>query len=171
MAYVYPCVSCVSVELYVPSLRCHRLVLRPVKAMLDRNFRCTVTAYVLVQCSMRKPRAKSVYESRARVSTDQDDLSPGQPVNKAKPMAKPYPRTDWAERCEHETKDHKEFFLVAPVHLRRTSHDGLMMRRSFVQVWWPNSHVLAFYGGRSAPTRALSPSVRPRTATWTAGLQ
>ena len=45
MAYVYPCVSCVSVELYVPSLRCHRLVLRPVKAMLDRNFRCTVTEY------------------------------------------------------------------------------------------------------------------------------
>ena len=54
--------------------RCYRLVLRPVKAMLDRNFRCTVTAYVLVQCSMRKPRAKSVYESRARVSTDQGDL-------------------------------------------------------------------------------------------------
>ena len=74
LAYVYPYVSCVSVELYVPSLRCDRLVLRPVKAMLDRNFRCTVTAYVLVQCSMRKPRAKSVYESRARVSTDQDDL-------------------------------------------------------------------------------------------------
>ena len=75
LAYVYPCVSCVSVELYVPSLRCYRLVLRPVKAMLDRNFRCTVTEYVLdVPCSMRKPRAKSVYASRARVHTEQDDL-------------------------------------------------------------------------------------------------
>ena len=78
MAYVYPCVSCVSVELYVPSLRCDRLVLRPVKAMLDRNFRCTVTEYVVVPCSMRKPRAKSVYESRARVHTDQADLWLGQ---------------------------------------------------------------------------------------------
>ena len=55
MAYVYPCVSCVLVDLYVPSLRCYRLVLRPVKAMLDRNFRCTVTEYVLAPCSMRKP--------------------------------------------------------------------------------------------------------------------
>ena len=64
LAYVYPCVSCVSVELYVPSLRCDRLVLRPVKAMLDRNFRCTVTEYVLARCSIRKPRAKSVYASR-----------------------------------------------------------------------------------------------------------
>ena len=78
MAYVYPCVSCVLVDLYVPSLRCYRLVLRPVKAMLDRNFRCTVTAYVLVPCSMRKPRVKSVYGSRARVHTDQADLRRGQ---------------------------------------------------------------------------------------------
>ena len=77
----------------------------------------------------------------------------------------------WAERCEHETKEHKEFFLVAPAHLRRTSHDGLMTRRSIVQVRSPKSHILAFYGGRSAPTRALSPSVRLRTAMWTAGLQ
>ena len=80
MAYVYPYVSCVSVELYVPSLRCDRLVLRPVKAMLDRNFRCTVTEYVVVPCSMRKPRSKSVYESRARVHTEQDDLWLVQPV-------------------------------------------------------------------------------------------
>ena len=83
LAYVYPCVSCVSVELYVPSLRCHRLVLRPVKAMLDRNFRCTVTEYVVVPCSMRKPRSKSVYESRARVHTEQGDLWVVQPVQPA----------------------------------------------------------------------------------------
>ena len=69
-----PCVSCVPVDLYVLSLRCYRLVLRPVKAMLDRNFRCTVTEYVLAPCSMRKPRAKSVDGSRARVHTEQDDL-------------------------------------------------------------------------------------------------
>ena len=74
MGRVHPYVSCVSVELYVPSPRCYRLVLRPVKAMLDRNFRCTVTEYVLVPCSIRKPRAKSVYASRARVSTEQGDL-------------------------------------------------------------------------------------------------
>ena len=87
LAYVYPCVSCVPVELYVPSLRCYRLVLtavhaavRPVKAMLDRNFRCTVTEYVLARCSIRKPRAKSVYASRARVHTEQDDLWLVQPV-------------------------------------------------------------------------------------------
>ena len=49
-------------------------MLRPVKAMLDRNFRCTVTEYVLAPCSMRKPRAKSVDGSRARVHTEQDDL-------------------------------------------------------------------------------------------------
>ena len=56
------------------------MVLRPVKAMLDRNFRCTVTEYVLVPCSMSKPRAKSVNGSRARVHTDQADLWLGQPV-------------------------------------------------------------------------------------------
>ena len=53
---------------------CYRLVLRPVKAMLDRNFSCTVTEYVLAPCSIRKPRAKSVYASRARVHTDQGNL-------------------------------------------------------------------------------------------------
>ena len=62
-------VSCVPVELYVPFPRCYRLVLRPVKALLDRNFRCTVTEYVLARCSIRKPRAKSVYGSRARECT------------------------------------------------------------------------------------------------------
>ena len=77
---MHPCVSCVPVDLYVLSLRCYRLVLRPVKAMLDRNFRCTVTEYVLAPCSMRKPRAKSVYASRARVHTEQDDLWLVQPV-------------------------------------------------------------------------------------------
>ena len=77
---MHPCVSCVPVDLYVLSLRCYRLVLRPVKALLARNFRCTVTEYVLARCSIRKPRAKSVYASRARVHTEQDDLSPGQPV-------------------------------------------------------------------------------------------
>ena len=80
LAYVHPCVSCVPVDLYVLSLRCYRLVLRPVKAMLDRNFRCTVTEYMLVPCSMRKPRAKSVNGSRARVHTDQGNLWLVQPV-------------------------------------------------------------------------------------------
>ena len=60
------------------------MVLRPVKVMLDRNFRCTVTEYVLVPCSIRKPRAKSVYASRARVHTDQGNLWLVQPVLMAK---------------------------------------------------------------------------------------
>ena len=69
------CIVCICrVVCPVPEVPPAGALLRPVKAMLDRNFRCTVTEYVLVPCSMRKPRSKSVYESRARVHTEQDDL-------------------------------------------------------------------------------------------------
>lgn len=46
----------------------------------------------------------------------------------------------WAKRCEHKTKDHKEFFVFAHRDADRTGHHRLMMPYSVVKVPSQNSH-------------------------------